>query len=192
MMPKLRQLARRANEMSRQLNFALSVTVIALLGCGGGEQTELREWMQDQTKDMRGGVHPLPEMKSLPAVSYEGLAKIVPFSPQRVVTVDAATNAGPATRDADRERQPLESFPLEDLVIQGVIQTGKRPYALVQPKPPNKPLHVGVGDYMGQNFGKVISITSDAVTVLETVRENNGVWTEREIIKPVPRQGGKK
>lgn len=178
--------------MSSKNLLAMTAMAMIISACGSGEQTELREWMREQAKSMPGGVPPLPEIKLLPAVNYEGKGLVVPFSPQKVVTVDASASTASAQRENDRMRQPLESFPLEDLTVRGVILAGKRPYALIQPKPPNKPMHVGVGDYMGQNYGKVVSINSDAVTVLETIRDNNGVWTEREIIKTVPRQGGAK
>lgn len=163
---------------------------ILLVGCSGQDQTELRSWMAEQTKGMRGGVAALPEIKPLEAVAYLGQDLTVPFSPQKIVTAE------PAGKDAnaktDRVRQPLENFPLEDLQVQGVIVVGKRPYALIQPKPPNKPMHIGVGDYMGQDLGKVKAITPDGVVLMETFKDNNGVWTEREVVKQVPREGGSK
>lgn len=178
--------------MVARKTIGLAWVIVILSACSGGEQTELREWMQEQTKEMKIGVPPLPEVQALPAVSYEGKDLKVPFSPQKIVTANAVASSPSAQAASERARQPLENFPIEDLTVQGVILTGKRPYALVQPRLPNKPMHVTVGDYMGQNFGKVVSITNTEVTVLETVRDNNGVWTEREIIKPVPRQGGEK
>jgi Tfp pilus assembly protein PilP len=45
---------------------------------------------------------------------------------------------------------------------------------------------------MGRNFGRITSITTDAVTILETTKDNSGAWIEKEVIKPIPRQGGKK
>ena len=160
---------------------------LALGACATQDQTELREWMSEQAKGMRGGVPPLPEIKPLDAVAYEGKDLVVPFSSQKIVTAEPAAKA--IVGEIGRVRQPLENFPLEDLTVQGIIVTGKRPYALVQPKPPNKPMHVGVGDYLGQNFGKVVSIDCESVKVLETIKDNNGVWTEREIVKVLPKQG---
>ena len=160
---------------------------LALGACATQDQTELREWMSEQAKSMRGGVPPLPEIKPLEAVSYEGSNLVVPFSPQKIVTAEPVSKS--IVGDIGRVRQPLENFPLEELTVQVIIVTGKRPYALVQPKPPNKPMHVNVGDYMGQNFGKVVSIDCESVKVLETIKDNNGVWTEREIVKVLPKQG---
>jgi type IV pilus assembly protein PilP len=172
--------------ISRHLSCVLLLSTL-LGACGGEQQAELRGWMAEQARGMRGSVKPLPEIKALDAVSYLGSDLIIPFSVQKIVTTEPTTKDAPAL--TDRIKSPLEVFPLEDLQVQGVIVTGKRTYALIQPKPPNKPMHIGVGEYMGQNMGKVISITSDCVTVMETVKDNNGIWIEREVGKLVPRSG---
>lgn len=168
----------------------LLVIAVVLAACGTQSQTELKEWMREEAKGMRGKVPPLPEITPFPAVAYEGRSQTIPFSPQKIVATEAA--AGKSSLDDDRPRQPLENFPLEDLRITGVIVRGGVQYALIAPPSPNKPMHVSVGDYMGRNFGRIISITTDAVTVLETTKDNSGAWIEKEVIKPIPRQGGKK
>ena len=69
---------------------------------------------------------------------------------------------------------------------------GKTRYALIRTPPPNKPKNVRVGEFVGQNFGKITAITDDGLTVLETVKDSNGTWVERETSILVPREGGKK
>ena len=170
----------------------LMILVIAsvLTACGNQSQTELKEWMREEAKGMRGKVPPLPEITPFPAVAYVGRSLIIPFSPQKVVATEAAS--GKTLLNDDRPRQPLENFPLEDLRITGVIVRDGVQYALIAPPSPNKPMHVSVGDYMGRNFGRITSITTDAVTILETTKDNSGAWIEKDVIKPIPRQGGKK
>lgn len=177
--------------MMRSLNTLMVLVLATLLSaCGNQSQTELKEWMREEAKGMRGKVPPLPEITPFPAVAYEGRSQIIPFSPQKVVATEAA--AGKTLLDDDRPRQPLENFPLEDLRITGVIVRAGVQYALIAPPLPNKPMHVSVGDYMGRNMGRITLITTDAVTILETTKDNSGAWLEREVIKPIPRQGGKK
>lgn len=160
---------------------------LVLAGCSGAEHQDLKQWMQDQAKGMKGQVPPLPEIKPFPPVSYSGVALVPPFADAKIVTADVA--ADKTAPDRARPRQPLENFPLEDLRVTGVIIDGKTPYALVQPPSPNKPKHVKVGEYMGQNFGRITEISSDGVTVVETVKDANGAWTDREVSKRVPRDG---
>lgn len=161
--------------------------IVLLAGCSGTEHEDLKQWMQEQAKGMKGRVPPLPEIKPFPPVSYQGIALVPPFASAKIVTADAA--ADKSAPDRGRPRQPLENFPIEDLRVTGIIIDGKTPYALVQTPSPNKPKPVKVGEYMGQNFGRITEITKDGVTVVETVKDTNGAWTDREVSKRVPRDG---
>lgn len=162
---------------------------VLLTGCSNTEHEDLKEWMREQAQGFKGKVAPLPEIKAFPAVEYNTEKLVAPFSNLKIVTSEAV--ADKTAPDRDRQRQPLENFPLEDLRVSGVIIDSKVPWALVQPPPPNKPKHVTVGEFMGQNFGRITQITTDGVTVIETVKDTNGAWTDREIVKPVPRRGGR-
>lgn len=161
----------------------------ALAGCASEEHQDIKEWMREQSKDMRGRVPPLPEIKPFPPVAYETESMPSPFSPGKIVTVEAVTDK--TAPDRNRPPQPLESFPLEDLKVAGIILSGTVPYALIQTPPPNKPKHVRVGEYMGQSFGKIIAITREGVTVRETVKDISGAWVEQEKILLVPKEGGR-
>ena len=97
-----------------------------------------------------------------------------------------------STPESDRPRQPLESFPIEDLQITGVIFDGRNHLAIVQTPKPNKPKHVRVGEFLGKNFGKIVSIDHCKVKINETVRDTNGAWADREVIRKMPQSGGEK
>lgn len=160
-----------------------------LLGCAAEEHQDLRQWMRDEAKGMKGKVPPLPEISAFPVVSYETESLTPPFAPGKIVTLEAA--ADQSTPDRARPQQPLEIFPLEDLRVMGVIMMGPVPYALIQTPPPNKPKHVRVGEYMGRNFGKITAITTEGITVLESVKDTNGVWVAQEKLLIVPKEGGR-
>ena len=163
---------------------------LLLSGCAGKEHQDLREWMREEAKDMRGRVSPLPEITAFPVVAYETEMMTSPFAPGKIVTLEAASSDKTAP-DRTRQQQPLEIFPIEDLRVVGVIMAGAVPYALIQTPPPNKPKHVRVGEYMGRSFGKITAITRDGVTVLETVKDVNGAWVEQERKLDVPKEGGR-
>lgn len=165
----------------------LFCTLFLLAACSSGDHQDIKEWMQEQAKDMRGRVSRLPEIKPFPAVAYETGALLAPFSVAKIVTVDASLDK--TAPDRNRPLQPLESFPLEDLKVVGIILSGKRPYALIQTPPPNKPKDARVGEYIGQNFGKITAIGKDGVTVRETVKDINGAWVEQEKTLSVPKVG---
>lgn len=161
--------------------------VLLLAGCAAEEHQDLREWMRDEAKGMRGKVAPLPEITAFPVVAYETETLVPPFSPAKIVTLDVS--ADKSAPDRTRPPQPLEAFPIEDLRVMGIITAGAVPYALIQTPPPNKPKHVRVGEYMGRSFGKITAITPDGVTVVETVKDANGAWVSQERQLNVPKGG---
>jgi type IV pilus assembly protein PilP len=162
---------------------------LLLLGCAAEEHQDLREWMREEAKGMKGKVAPLPEITAFPVVAYETEMLTSPFASGKIVTLEAV--ADKSAPDRTRPQQPLEIFPLEDLKVVGVIQAGAVYYALIQTPPPNKPKHVRVGEYMGRSFGKITAIDKDSVTVLESVKDANGAWVAQEKVLMVPKEGGR-
>jgi type IV pilus assembly protein PilP len=162
---------------------------LLLLGCASEEHQDLRQWMRDEAKGMKGKVPPLPEITAFPVVSYETESITSPFAAGKIVTLEAV--ADKTAPDRTRPQQPLEIFPLEDLKVTGVIMAGAVPFALIQTPPPNKPKHVRVGEYMGRNFGKITAISREGITVLESVKDANGAWVEQEKLLIVPKEGGR-
>jgi type IV pilus assembly protein PilP len=172
---------------SRKLLFLIP---LLLLGCAAEEHQDLRAWMREEAKTMKGKVAPLPEITAFPVVAYETETLTPPFAPGKIVTLEAS--ADKTAPDRTRPQQPLEIFPIEDLKVVGVIMAGTVPYALIQTPPPNKPKHVRIGEYMGRSFGKITAINKDGVTVLETVKDPSGAWVEQERLLLVPKEGGRR
>ncbi len=168
----------------------LLILPFLLLGCATEEHQDLRQWMREETKGMKGRVAPLPEITAFPVVAYETETLTPPFAAGKIVTLEAV--ADKTAPDRTRPQQPLEIFPIEDLKVVGIIAAGAVPYALIQTPPPNKPKHVRVGEYMGRSFGKITAISKEGITVLETIKDANGAWVEQERKLDVPKEGGRK
>jgi type IV pilus assembly protein PilP len=168
----------------------LMMLLPVLAGCAAEQHQDLREWMREEAKTMRGKVAPLPEIAAFPVVAYETETLTPPFASGKIVTLEAV--ADKTAPDRSRPQQPLELFPIEDLKVMGIIMAGPVPYALIQTPPPNKPKHVRVGEYMGRSFGRITQISRDSVTVLETVKDANGAWVAQEKVLMVPNEGGRK
>jgi type IV pilus assembly protein PilP len=170
----------------------LSIVLISIAtaaGCSTAEHEDLKGWMNDQAKGMKGKVPSLPEIKPFPVVSYEAEQVLSPFSGGKVLSAEMAKDR---EMPANRPKQPLESFLMEDLLVTGVLFSGKSYIAIVQTPSPNKPKYVRVGEFMGQNFGKIVGIDHCQVRIIETVKDANGTWTDREVIKQLPHTGGQK
>src|ERR1700675_1756918 len=98
------------------IRVAAAIAGSVLLGaCGGEEQSELRQELAAMTKDLRGRVDPLPQVKSYEPVPYKGESMLDPFVPGRIVVAQASTGGGGGgvQPDLNRPKEPLEAFPLE-------------------------------------------------------------------------------
>lgn len=157
------------------------VCVCVLSGCSSGEPEDIKQWMAESSRGLRGRVQPLPELKPFPIVSYDASKELDPFSPARVEP--EKKEGGGKQPDFDRPREQLESFPLESLQFTGVVSKskGQSRHALIQVD--GVIYQVRIGNYMGQNFGRVVQITDTEVVLMETVQDPTGQttdWVERQ------------
>jgi type IV pilus assembly protein PilP len=60
---------------------AVLLATILLAACGGERHGDLKQWMHESTKDLKGKVPPLPEIKPFPVVAYEAGELVDPFNP---------------------------------------------------------------------------------------------------------------
>lgn len=153
----------------------LATTLLA--ACGGEQHGDLKQWMHESTKDLKGKVPPLPEIKPFPVVAYEAGELVDPFNPRKIEPERKQKSSAGVQPDMNRRREPLESYPLETLRMVGTLMQGKRVHALVQS---DKTLHqVRVGNYLGQNFGVVTKISESEVALKELIQDASGDWVER-------------
>ena len=74
---------------------------------------------------------------------------------------------------------PLQKFPIDQLQITGIILGGLGDYARII-APDGKSYTINIGTLMGNQEGKVASITENAVIVKETIRYESGKVEEVE------------
>lgn len=149
--------------------------MLALSGCAV-EQEDISTWMRQQERMMRGGVKPLPEMRTFPEVNYEVAHLVSPFETTRIQPEHRAdvVQGGP---DLTRPREPLESYPLESIAMVGVLMQEERIEALLSV---TGTVHqVRVGNYIGQDHGMITKIEETELTLVELVEDMNGDWVER-------------
>ncbi|MGE0674799.1 MAG: pilus assembly protein PilP [Methylibium sp.] len=70
----------------------------------------------------------------------------------------------------------------------GVLQRGKTYFALVRAD--SSLYRVKAGNYMGQNFGIITSITDNQIQLRELVQDAAGDWTERNTALQLQEAGG--
>jgi type IV pilus assembly protein PilP len=160
--------------------FALLVLVLMLAACEGEEQGELKTWMRDQAKNMKGHVPPLPPVKQYTAFDYAANELPDPFRPSKIEPDQAKgpmKTGGGKMPDFNRKKEPLEAYPLESLKMVGTLQQEKQMYALIRAD--TNLYRVRKDNYMGTNFGKITDISETEITLKELVQDAGGDWTER-------------
>lgn len=162
----------------KRLIVSLSGAVL-LAGCGG-DIDELRQWMEQQRKEVKPTVAPLlPPKKFLPQ-PYESATGVDPFSPQKLsvaIKQEAAQPNSLLTAEVSRRKEPLEAFPLDSMAMVGSMTRDSKRYALLRVD--NLYYNVKAGDYLGQNFGRITKISETDITLREVVQDAAGEWIER-------------
>ncbi len=159
----------------------LLVACVALLAaCEGEQYSDLKKELNEMTKDLRGRVDPLPQVRPYEPVPYQAENEVDPFRPDRI-EVAAAAGTGPAASgkqpDLDRPKEPLEAFPLESIQMVGSLTQGRETFGLVKAGP--NLYRVKKGNYMGQNFGVITGIDEVQISLKELIQEGSGEWIER-------------
>lgn len=147
--------------------------VLPLSGCSRS-MSDLDTYIAEVKARPGGRIEALPEIKTYEAVTYEPGDARSPFTPE----LPAARVDSGVRPDADRRREYLEGFPLDTLRMVGTLTLGGRLYGLVQTS--DRLVHrVVVGNYLGQNDGRIISITDSSIQLLEIIPDGLGGYVER-------------
>lgn len=148
---------------------------LSLVACSGDEGDDLDKFMRDAANDMRVKIQPLPEVKPYLALQYNSDGKLSdPFRSRK-----AASKMGALQPNLNRPKEPMEAYPLESIKYVGLLSKSKLTYALLK-TPDNSVQQVKVGNYIGQNFGKVIQISDSEIVLKEIVQDDlSGDWIER-------------
>lgn len=155
---------------------------VLLAGCDGGEQRELQRELADLTKDAKGKVDPLPEVKPYEPVAYAAFEMPDPFGPAKIKLLNPQ-KAGDgiaselARKQEARTKEPLEAFPLESLKMVGTLERNKQVFGLIRAD--QLVYRVRVGNYMGQNFGVITKVSDNEIVLKELIQDGTGDWSER-------------
>jgi type IV pilus assembly protein PilP len=156
------------------------IAALALASCSGEQYGDLKQELAQLTKDLRGRVDPLPQVKPYEPVPYKAFDEIDPFRTSRidvVATGAAMAGASGIKPDLNRPKEPLEAFPVESLRMVGTLQQDKQTYGLVRAGA--NLFRVKKGNYMGLNFGVITAIDESEIKLKELVQDGGGDWIER-------------
>jgi type IV pilus assembly protein PilP len=161
---------------------AISLALL-LTACGSSSQEELQQWMSQQRAETKPRVQPIPEPKKFTPQAYTQEASTDPFSNQKLTQAlkressQSTSNAALVAPELARRKEPLESFPLDSMKMVGSMVKEGKPVALVRVD--NLLYQVKPGNYLGQNFGKIVKVGETEVVLREIVQDAAGEWIER-------------
>jgi len=155
------------------------LAALSLAGCGGEEFQDLRDFVKNAGADMRGKVEPPPDIKPYEPFSYDNDAGLPdPFRPRKP-DARSSHRTGLNQPNMDRPKEELEDFPLESLKMVGFLSQKGVGNAVIR-SGEGKIYRVKAGNYIGLNFGQVISVTETEMKIKEMVQDSAGDWSERE------------
>ena len=155
--------------------------LFVLQGCTDGGVHEVQQWMEGVKRETRVSIAPLSEPKKFAPFAYSPNGAVDPYSPSKLTIALANAQAGSNSGfkpDLDRRREPLESYPLDSLIMVGTLQKAGLSYALLQTD--KTVFRAKVGNYVGQNLGMITKITETEVDIKEIVQDAAGDWVERK------------
>lgn len=159
---------------------ALVLLLASCLTACGGPQEELESWMSQQRQQVRPDVQPLSAPMSFTPQAYSGAEGIEPFSNRKLTGAlrqEASQPNSLVASELNRRKEPLEAFPLDGMTMVGSVNRRGVPHALL--KVESLLYQVKAGDYIGQNYGKIMKITETEIELREIVQDAAGEWIER-------------
>ncbi len=152
-------------------------SILALTACSGGRYGDLESFFDDVRSQPKGRITPLPEVMPYKTFTYNAKELRDPFVPH-IEELVSYINTG-LRPDMNRKREPLEQYSLDTLDFVGHLEKSGIRWGLVSA--PDKSVHrVQIGNFVGKNYGKIISITETSIKLVEIIPSGSGSWVDRE------------
>lgn len=155
---------------------------VLLSGCSDSNMQELRNYVAKTKEEAKRNKHiaPLPTFVPYETYAFKSSNGRDPFA----ISIGGKEQQQQASDngikpDPNRRKEALEEYPLDSLRMVGTLERDNSVSAII--KASDGTIHrVKVGNYMGQNYGRIIRITDDKVDLVEIIPNGLGGWRERE------------
>jgi type IV pilus assembly protein PilP len=163
--------------------FATLCLLALLPGCGFSDQDQLKSWMIEQRNQIKPRVDRIAEPTKFSPQAYNQDSAVEPFSSQKLTQAlkrdssQMTSNVALITPELARRKEPLEASPLDTVSMVGSLVKVGQPVALVRVD--NLLYQVRVGNYLGQNYGRITKVSENGISLREIVQDAAGEWIER-------------
>lgn len=151
----------------------------ALAGCAA-DLDEVQQWMEQQRREVKPNVPPLQAPKKFDPQPYAAASTVEPFSTQKLAVAFKRDERAPSSLlagELKRRKEPLEAYPLDSMSMVGSVNKQGAPFALLRVE--GLLYQVKIGDYIGQNYGRILRISEADLVLREVVQDAAGEWIER-------------
>jgi type IV pilus assembly protein PilP len=142
-----------------------------LLSSCSGDNNDLSRYIHQIKQRKSRAIAPLPTFAPVPPFKFPEVENrrnpFKPMNPQKFVD--------PYAPDQRRIKQPLEAYPLDALKFVGTLTQDNQIWGLIK-LPDGQITRVRIGDYMGQNYGRILIIKNNSVKLEETIKGSSGKW----------------
>jgi len=166
------------SQLMKNLSYIAFFAVLS--GCASDEFDDLKGYIAQVKAKPATAIEPMPVIKSYESYIYVADNLRNPFQPleEPQPFEDMADVDGPGP-DLNREKEELEAYPLDTLRMVGILSRNNELWGLVRAR--DGVIHrVQPGQYLGQNFGKIIGVHEQQIDLAEWVNTSTGKWLERD------------
>jgi type IV pilus assembly protein PilP len=167
---------------------ALCAGVLLVAGCGQDDMSDLEQYAQEVLARRGGQIAPLPPIKPYEPYLYQSADQGLRDPFQSFTEARREQVAVAEATDTEQQRytdeiqthvaEELENYPLDSLRMVGVLENQDELWGII--RDPSGTVHrVQVGNYMGTNYGKIMSIAEAQIELREIVQDSQGRWEER-------------
>ncbi len=164
---------------ARNQRILIACTLAILASACSKDTNDLYSFIEETKSMHMGSVKPIPQFEPYKNFSYSAGDLRDPFVASVDLTEKSNNNANALRPDQRRPKQPLEIFPLDTLSMVGILEQQNNLWGLI--KDPQNVVHrVQVGNYIGQNEGRITEITDTDIRLVEIIPDGIGGYIERD------------
>ncbi len=178
---KMKSLANN-NKMVKLLKILMPVLILTITACQQGKD-DLNAYVDKIKARPSTAIAPIPVLKPYETFEYAAAELHNPFLPVVVELPDAIPEEQQVMvdngirPDTNRLKEALEQYGLTELSLVGTLEQANI-WALI--RSPEGVIHrVQVGNYMGRNYGQILTISDAELALRETVADGNGGFIHR-------------
>ena len=182
------------NSIFLGLMVVISVVTLIVQGCDKKNQQPtptlvvkpIPEVHKQQVKPVQKPASSALKLTPAPVNLFDFSTKKDPFKPFVTIKAGQPSAARGLIKD-EKGALPIHSFDVSQFKLIGIVTGGKVNRAMVT-DPNGKGYVLNVGMAIGKNEGRVVSITSSGVEILEQFRDDNGKVHNENIKITLPRK----